>query len=112
MTDEEWNNLYENFETMDLLYAVDHIDKLRSFFGDGSDFQPPEIRNSLMQLHELSMDVVNNGSDNEITEFAELADDLNSQIYQMMQSLEKVQGTLRKLIELMPESAYNLDEKG
>ncbi len=50
MTDEEWQALYKNFETMDLIYAVDHIDKLRSFLGDRANLQPPEIRDDMMKL--------------------------------------------------------------
>jgi len=111
MTDEEWRTLYENFETMDLIYAVDHIDKLRSFLGDRANLQPPEIRDDMMKLHELAMDVVNHRSDDSLVEFANLTEDINSDIYMMMQSLEKIQETIRKLIELMPESAYGLDEE-
>ena len=109
MTDDEWRNLYENFETMDLLYAVDHLDKLRSYLADGPDFEPPELRNDLMKLHQMAMPIVNHGQDTELTGFAELAEDLDSQVFQMMQSLEHVQATLRQLIRLMPDSAYNPD---
>lgn len=111
MTEEEWRNLYENFETMDLMYAVDHIDTLRSFLGDGPNFQPPEIRNDMMKLHELGMQVVNQRSDANLAEFVELAEDLNSDLYQMMEALDKVQDTMRKLIQLIPESAYDLDDE-
>ena len=110
MTDKEWRNLYENFETMDLIYAVDHIDKLRYFLGDGPDFQPPEIRNDLMKLHELAMEVINQRSETNLTEFVNLAEDIDSDLFQMMQSLEAVQKTLRQLIRHLPDSGYDLGE--
>ena len=110
MTEDEWRNLYENFETMDVLYAVDHLDTLRSFLADGPDFEPPELRSDLMKLHDLAMEVVNQGSEDNLSDFVMLAEDIDSELFQMAQALEKVQATIRKLIRLIPDSAYGLDE--
>jgi len=41
MTDEEWQHLYENFETTELLRAVDAVDSLRDDLNDGECFRPP-----------------------------------------------------------------------
>ena len=41
MTDEEWQHLYENFETTELLSAVDAVDSLRDDLNDGLLVLPP-----------------------------------------------------------------------
>ena len=62
MTDEEWQHLYENFETTALLSAVDAVDSLRDDLNDGEGCRPPELRTNLLKLHELAMAVVNHGA--------------------------------------------------
>ena len=61
VTEEEWQALYENFETTWLLSAVDQLDKVRGVLADGENWEPPEIRTNLLKLHQLAMDVVNKG---------------------------------------------------
>ena len=85
---EEWQHLYENFETTELLSAVDAVDSLRDDLNDGEGCRPPELRTDLLKLHELAMAVVNNGAMNE---------------------LEQVQDTLAKLVALYPESLSYAD---
>ena len=62
MTEEEWQHLYENFETTALLSAVDAVDCLRDDLNDGEGCRPPELSTDLLKLHELAMAVVNNGA--------------------------------------------------
>ena len=109
MTEEEWQKLYENYETTWLLTAVDHVDELRGHLGDGEHFQPPEIRTDLLKLHGLAMDVVNNGWESRPGEMAELAVELEDQTLDMMHSLEALHKILSKLTELLPEDAFNND---
>lgn len=104
MTEEEWQNLYENFETTWLLEAVDHIDNARGYLGDGENWEPPQIRTDLLKLHQLAMDVVNKGWTSKTQEFFDLANDLDMQIFELIEELEFVQNTLTKLIDLYPES--------
>ena len=110
ITDEEWQNLYENFETTLLLDAVDKIDEARTSLGDGENFEPPEIRTDLLKLHQLAMDVINNGHKDKCESLFEMANDLEFQIDDLVQSLEFVQNTLLKLTELYPESLSYADE--
>lgn len=49
MTDYEWQRLYENFETTDLMRAVDAVDKLRDDLNDHKYGAPPQIRCDLMK---------------------------------------------------------------
>lgn len=109
VTDEEWQHLYENFETYDLLSAVDAVDSLRDDLNDGEHCRPPELRTNLLKLHEMAMVVVNNGACSRAPEMFELAMDLEEQVNHMMTNLEQIQDTLAKLVSLYPES---LDSDG
>lgn len=57
------------------------------------------------------MDVINHGYTSRAAELFDLADDLNMQVYEMMEILEKVQDTLDKLMALYPDSLNYEDEK-
>ena len=107
MTEEEWQNLYENFETIWLLDAVDRVDDLRVHLGDGEHFEPPDIRTDLLKLHGLAMDVVNNGREAKLEEMAELAVELEMQTLEMKQSLDALHQILSKLAELLPDDAFH-----
>ncbi len=73
MNDQEWRKLHENFETTWLLDAVGHVDDLRGYLSDGEYGRPPEMRDDLLKLHGMAMDVVNNGWDTDLKKMAELA---------------------------------------
>ena len=55
MNDRDWEALHENFDTAELLTAVDSLDALRGHLNDREHFQPPEIRGELLKLHGLAM---------------------------------------------------------
>ena len=76
MTEEEWQHLYENFETTELLSAVDAVDCLRDDLNDGEGCRPPELRTNLLKLHELAMAVVNNGSRSQASKMFDFGDEL------------------------------------
>lgn len=107
VTDDEWGRLCEQFDTQWLLNAVDQADILLASLNDGERLQPLQIRADLLQLHQLAMAVVNEGSRDRAIELFDRADDLDLQVSDMMMALEKIQRTLIKLVELRPES---LDE--
>ena len=104
MTDEEWQNLHENFETTWLLDAVKHIDEARRHLGDGENWEPLEIRTDLLKLHQIAMDVINNGWADKEQEFFDMAGGLEIQVFDTIEALTAVQNILDKLIELYPES--------
>ena len=62
MSEKDWEALHENFDTTDLLSAVDSLDALRGYLNDREHFQPPEIRGELLKLHGLAMKVIRNGA--------------------------------------------------
>ena len=102
MTEEEWQHFYENFETTELLSAVDAVDCLRDDLNDGEGCRPPELRTNLLKLHELAMAVVNNGSRSQASKMFDLAMNLDEQVGHMMNELEQVQDTLAKLPGVVP----------
>lgn len=110
MTEDEWEKLNSNFDTTSLLTAVDAIDELRGSFADRDGFEPPEIRNDLLKLHVLAMDVVNMGLDGSVTDMAILALALQDQTDDMLELLEQVNQTVSQLVSLLPENAFDLDE--
>lgn len=103
MTDEQWQHLHENFETADLLRAVDAVDELRGDLRDDEAGRPPELRTSLLLLHGLALDVVRGGWHSRAQEMFNLADDLSLQVSQMMIRLEQIQETLETSVDLAPE---------
>ena len=63
LTEKKNQELYEKFETMRILYAVDDLDKVRSivsdvFNPDGFP-KPPELRDKLLELHEKAHKIIN-----------------------------------------------------
>jgi hypothetical protein len=110
ITDEEWEGLYDSFETTKLLSAVDAVDVLRRELGDDEDGCPPKLRDDLLKLHQLAMAVFNEGSRSQVGELFNFAVELEFQVYDLTETLEQVQKTLSELAELYPESlSYGTD---
>jgi len=108
MTDDDWQRLYEDFDTQRLLDAVGELDALRSIFSDDG-LRPPEIRNRLLRLHALAMAVVNEGSHRQAPELFDLAMELEDEAFTMLEAITELHEALSALVELRPES---LDEGG
>ena len=104
ITDEELNKLDDNFETADLLRAVDEIDKMRGYLNDRDNFRPPQIREDLLKLHGLADRLINARAKGVATEFFDLAEELDGQVFDLLESLEAVRDIVGKLTDLYPES--------
>ncbi len=104
MSDRDWEALHENFDTAELLTAVDSLDTLRGLLNDREDFQPLEIRGELLKLHGLAMKVIGDGARGGAAEMFDLAEDLEEQIAQMMEEMEQIADTLGKLTSRRPKS--------
>jgi hypothetical protein len=50
-----------DFDTMDLLEAVDHLDQIRYRVADQEKLRPPEVREQLMELHQLIFGLMREG---------------------------------------------------
>ena len=110
MTEEDWERLYNNYDTTSILRAVDDIDELRGSLGDGLNFEPPKIRADLLKLHQLAMTVVNLGQEADLKQMATLALDLQDETDDLLETLQNVNQVINKLIGLLPESVFNSDE--
>jgi len=110
MTEEDWERLYNNYDTTSILRAVDDIDELRGSLGDGLNLEPPKIRADLLKLHQLAMTVVNLGQEADLKQMATLALDLQDETDDLLETLQNVNQAINKLLKLLPESAFNSDE--
>ena len=80
------------------------IDHVRGHLGDGENWEPPQIRTDLLQLHGMAMDVINSGYTNKIKVMFDMAIDLEMQVDDIIEIMESVRETLSKITDLYPES--------
>jgi hypothetical protein len=106
MPRDEWKKLRENFDTKELLSAVDAVDELRGHLNDQENCIPPQIRTDLLTLHQLAMAVVNEGSRSQAEELFTLADELHGQVHQMLEYMEQISNALTALIALQPAELH------
>ncbi len=85
------------------------VDTLRGILSDDGH-QPPEIRNRLLKLHELAMEVINEGSQRRLLEFFDLALEMEDEVFDMLEAVTKLHETLSTLTELRPESLDDEDD--
>lgn len=93
MTEEELDNLMENYETTDLLDVINN--------------GPLHLRDDVFSLHRFAMQVCNHGDISSILEMFELAEELESKLDDEIESMELLRDQISKLLELKPAS---LDE--
>ena len=81
------DDLRDQYDTAELLEAVDSLDTIRGILADGDHLEPPQIRNDLLKLHGLDMDVFNHGHpvDEEMTN---LAWDIESQVDEIVEAAD------------------------
>jgi hypothetical protein len=111
MTKEELEALVENVEAAALLEAVEQIDALRSDLAAGETSPRAEIHSKLMTLRDLAVDVVNHGMAGQATAFFELANELDDQVFEMLDTLERIQDTLRNLTILYRDNPSDEDSE-
>lgn len=102
----DWETLHDNFDTSDLLKAVDCLDALRGLLSDREHFQPV-LRGELLKLHGLAMKVIGEGALAGAPDMFELAADLQDQVSEMADEIDQIADTLTRLLSLRPKS---LDE--
>lgn len=107
VTNEDWDKLQE-FDTRRLLGAVDALDTLRGLLADDG-IRPPEIRDRMLKLHQLAMAVINEDTQEEAGELFELAQELDDEVFDMLEAVKRLHDTLNALTKLRPEG---LDDAG
>ena len=99
--------LQDDFDTTQILDAVDTIDEIRYRICD-----PEGMRDDLLRLHGLAHALINGDSSNASEEDGpiwQLADDLEDQISDWIDKLRNLAHMLDQLVSLMPEEG---DEEG
>lgn len=96
----------EEIETSHVLYAIDVLDELRGLIGDGEDFGPPQIRDDLLQLHQLLFKLIREGyapgkKDGEV--IFELIDDIDCVLYSVIEHAEKILEIISPIQALISE---------
>ena len=109
ITDKELEALQDGFDTVSLIQAVDELDQMRGHLNDRAHHNPPEIRNDILKLHDLAMDVVNHGMKDRAPALFELAIEIEDQLSDLGTALDNIQETIAKLIDLQPKSLQGDD---
>lgn len=102
----------EDFETFEIMDAVDCLDNVRPIISD-EGIRPPEIRDKLMKLHKMAVDLMEFQSPddkNRLKGILELADDIDSDIDECLENLRKMSGVISKLLELVSYDDYEYSD--
>ena len=104
ITDNEWDRLWQDdpFETARLLWLIDAVD----WRGQS------ELRNEILDLHRLAMDVFNEGRRYQVGKLFELAVDLEERVRELGARFDPVKSVLSALTALYPESLSFDDSEG
>lgn len=89
--------LYNEFESAELLIAVDCLDAMRGHLADRLPYQSPEIRKDLMDLHGMVMDTSNGSSKHSIEDIYNKFSEVESPIVRIIEEGEKLLTILRSL---------------
>ncbi len=98
---EEWEKLQDGFDTRRLLDAVSDVDDLRGSLSDDG-LRPAAIRDRMFKLHELSMEVINDGAQDQAGELFELAAELEDEACDILEAATRLHKALSALTELRP----------
>ena len=86
LTSEILEKIEEEIETPQLLGAVGFLDEIRCLIGESEDLRPPQIREDLLQLHQLLF--APDEADGE--KIFELTDNIASTLSAMIEYAEKI----------------------
>jgi len=106
LTEKKNQELYEKFETMQILYAVDELDKARSVISDRFNPdgfpKPPELREKLLDLHQKAHHIINEYDCKTDMGMFDLALEIEEEIYDALEALEAMHKTINDLVDLAP----------
>ena len=104
------DELYESFDTMRILEAVDVIDEIRYRI-----CEPDQLRQDLLRLHGMAHTLINGAAMTESPDpekpIWELAEELDMEMFEWAPKLEKVIATLQELIRLIPEEEWEAENE-
>ncbi|MFZ2961285.1 MAG: hypothetical protein WA705_30790 [Candidatus Ozemobacteraceae bacterium] len=91
--------LREGFVSHDILDAVDYLDDVRPIISD-EGYGPPVIRSKLLKLHGMAMELITYTSQDDkkrLDRLLTLADDIDDEISDCIDNLEKIDDVISKL---------------
>lgn len=94
----------EDFNTWDLLDAVEYFDEMRDHLNDRTRYRPPLMRDQLLELHQLAMDAYPDGNKETLAKLYDRAENLESIAFDLMMQAEKIHIILEKLTRTEPEN--------
>lgn len=100
LNEEGIEQLWQEYNTMEILDAVDELDKVRYVISDDYDFRPPEIRSQLLKIHTLAFKQLGEGftlKDKEVEELSDLIDEVNMTVSDMIEQLRRIREALKPL---------------
>ena len=100
LCEEGLDELWEEYNTMEILDAVDALDKVRYVISDDYDFKPPEIRYQLLKIHTLAFKLLGEGftlKQEQVEELSDLIDGVNMTVSDMIEQLRRIREALRPL---------------
>ena len=111
MNPEFHRKFYEKFETTDLLEAVGHLDILRQELADGAGLRPPEIRQELLKLHQVAMDVSHRGDLSQAQTMFDLAFEIEDRLFTIWESFKAIEKTVQGITDLANEFDDGFEEE-
>ncbi len=106
LSEKKNQELYEKFETMRILRAVDALDRIRPIISDecnpGEVPKPPELRDKLLELHRKAHDIINQYDYDTDLGMFDLAWEIEDELSEISVELDEIRKTVDDLIELCP----------
>lgn len=107
MTDDEWQRLADNFNASTLLEAMDCLAAMRHYFTDQEDRHVSPLHDGFGALYHLAHAVIHEGLTHQAPALFSLANNLDSQLTDLMTLLETVQHRVQALLALYPKRLMN-----
>lgn len=95
--------LYNDFDSSQLLSAVGYLDKMRRHLADGVGFQPPSMREDLMDLHKMVFDVSNGRATHSLQDIIAQVGDIETGLGEIREQAKNIQSILNELNSVLNE---------
>ena len=115
LTEKKNQELYEKFDTMRILDAVEALDEVRPVISDQFNKdgfpRPPQIRDLLLSLHEKAHEIINGEFQHDTDKsMFDLAWELEDELLSVVEKLEGILKVITDLTDLSPPLYDDEDE--
>ena len=105
-----FEELDAEFDSSSLLVAVERLDKVRHAVGDRVNLEPPPIRQHLMKLHKMVMDVSNGSAEYSIEDISDYLSSIEMTLFTVQEEIEKMGHVLRGLNNVLNQAWNRMEE--